>query len=122
MFTAIRKKVTGAFSCTKVIYMKCKSPSKPKQVKPPRMIPLDSILNEAQVISWQMKRSQGQFILYATMPDGNLYFNHLNGKVEDAYGRELQVLNKQPSAEELMRYLQVLDNMPPPGVRWTQRT
>jgi hypothetical protein len=114
MFTAISKLVNGAFSCTKVIYTKCKSPSKPKEVEPPKMIPLDSILKEAKVVSWQMERSQGRLILYAAMPDGNLYFNHLNGKVEDAYGRELRGLNIQPSAEELMRYLQVLDNMPPP--------
>jgi hypothetical protein len=49
------------------------------------------------------------------MPDGNLYFNHLLGKIEDAYGRALNGLNSiKPSAEELMRYLQVLDNVPPP--------
>jgi hypothetical protein len=48
------------------------------------------------------------------MPDGNLYFNHLSGKVKDAYGRELRGLDIKPTAEELMRYLQVLDNMPPP--------
>jgi hypothetical protein len=76
------------------------------------MIPMDSILNEATVVSWQMERSQGRLILYAAMPDRNLYFNHLNGKIEDAYGQELRGLNIQPSADELMRYLQVLQYRP----------
>jgi hypothetical protein len=75
---------------------------------------MNSILEEAHAVIWQMEKRQGRLILYAPMPDGNLYFNHLNGKIEDAYGRELRGLNIKPSAEELMRYLQVLDNMPPP--------
>jgi hypothetical protein len=114
LFTGIRKTVFGAFSCTKVIYTKCKSPKKPKQIEPPVMVSMNSILEEAHAVIWQMEKRQGRLILYAPMPDGNLYFNHLNGKIEDAYGRELRGLNIKPSAEELMRYLQVLDNMPPP--------
>jgi hypothetical protein len=40
-----------------------------------------------------MEKRHGRLILYAAMPDGNLYFNHLNGMVEEAYGRELRGLN-----------------------------
>jgi hypothetical protein len=49
------------------------------------MLSMNSILEEAHAVIWQMEKRQGRLILYAPMPDGNLYFNHLNGKIEENF-------------------------------------
>jgi hypothetical protein len=53
-------------------------------------------------------------LMYTSMPDGNSYMNHLPTILTNANGHELRGLDIKPSAEELISYLQVLDNMPPP--------
>jgi hypothetical protein len=109
LFKAISKLFTSAFTCTSYLYEKCKVTKKLEQ---PINLSQASML-DVTVIEWQIEKHGSRAILYASMPNGNLYFNHLLGKIEDAYGQELKGLNIKPSAEELMRYLQILDNMPP---------
>jgi hypothetical protein len=124
LFKAVSKLFSGAFTCTSYIYKKCRtteykleqpiSLSQASIAEQPVNLP-PSPMAEATVVEWQIEKRGSRAILYASMPDGNLYFNHLLGKIEDAYGRALNGLNSiKPSAEELMRYLQILDNMPPP--------
>jgi hypothetical protein len=112
LLKAVTKTATGAWNCTAFIYKKCKATRKLEER--PVSLSQTTIL-EVNVIEWQIEKCGSRLILYAVMPDGNLYFNHLTGCTEDAYGRELRGLNVKPTpGEELMRYLQVLDNMSPP--------
>jgi hypothetical protein len=84
-------------------------------------ISLDSSPNRTKAgkstpVPWQRVRIGNRMILYADLPTGTIYFNHLTGTVEDSQGHELKGLNLKPTPEALIKYLEELESMDPPRI------